>query len=82
MCICVYCVFYVHTFFVILLIGLVFRDMEHANVLKMIGQCVEMSPFLTVLEPCPHVSVTCFADVILSTYTNVSALSTSFFHLV
>jgi len=36
--------------------ALAFRDMDHVNVLKMIGHCVEMAPFLTVLEPCPHVS--------------------------
>jgi len=30
--------------------------MDHANVLKIIGHCVEEAPFLTVLEPCSLVS--------------------------
>jgi len=30
--------------------------MDHANVLKLIGHCVDMPPFLTVLETCTNVS--------------------------
>jgi len=49
--------------------ALVFRDMDHANVLKIIGHCVEAPPFLTVLESCPDVSCYIVIDIITHTHT-------------
>ena len=31
--------------------------MEHVNVIKLYGQCVETQPLLNILELCPFVSV-------------------------
>lgn len=39
-----------------LLEGAPYREIEHNNVLKLIGQCVETTPYLTVLELSPFVS--------------------------
>ena len=36
--------------------GVPYRDVDHANVLRLLGQCVDTSPYLTVLELCPFVS--------------------------
>ena len=36
---------------------LFYREIEHPNVLKLLGQCVETSPYLVVLELCPFVSI-------------------------
>ena len=43
--------------------------MDHANVLKIIGHCVEAPPFLTVLESCPDVSCYIVIDIITHTHT-------------
>ena len=37
--------------------ALPYRELDHPNVLKILGQCVETAPFLIVLELCPFVSV-------------------------
>ena len=34
----------------------VFRDVDHRNVLKLLGQSVDTAPYLTVLELSPFVS--------------------------
>jgi len=44
-----------------------FRDMDHANVLRIIGHCVETPPFLTVLESCPEVSCFIMSTMIVCT---------------
>ena len=33
-----------------------FRETDHLNVMKVLGQCVETMPYLVVLELCPFVS--------------------------
>ncbi len=35
---------------------LIFRETDHLNVIKVLGQCVETVPYLVVLELCPFVS--------------------------
>ena len=34
-----------------------FRETDHVNVLKLLGQCVDTEPYLNVLELCPFVSM-------------------------
>ena len=34
-----------------------YREVDHPNVLKMLGQCVDTVPFLMVMELCPFVSI-------------------------
>ena len=33
-----------------------YRELEHPNVLKLLGQCLEATPYLLILELCPFVS--------------------------
>lgn len=39
-----------------LLEGMPYRDVDSGNVLRLLGQCVDTSPYLTILELCPFVS--------------------------
>jgi hypothetical protein len=33
-----------------------YRELDHPNILKLLGRCLETDPFLVLLEPCPSVS--------------------------
>ena len=36
--------------------GVPYRDVDNPNVVRLLGQCVDTSPYLTILELCPFVS--------------------------
>lgn len=37
-----------------------YRELDHPNILKLLGRCLETDPFLVLLEPCPSVSFCAF----------------------
>jgi serine/threonine protein kinase len=37
-----------------------YRELNHPNILKLLGRCLETDPFLVLLEPCPSVSSCAF----------------------
>lgn len=38
-----------------------YRELDHPNILKLLGRCLETDPFLVLLEPCPSVSSCAFS---------------------
>ena len=46
-----------YAMFVIKFVVLSSREIEHQNLLKVFGQCIETLPYLVVLELCPFVSI-------------------------
>jgi hypothetical protein len=53
-CICVIIAMVLHSK-LIFYIDIYFRDLDHPNIIKLLGQCTETTPFLTIAEYPPMV---------------------------